>query len=80
MSMVEREQDHRQHQDKAVLDATIKDTRRGHWMGWTISMAALAGAGITAHLGAHPAVSIALVSLPIVAIVQAFLRTKSSAK
>lgn len=76
MVMVEREQEHRLSQELTVLNATVADNRRGNWMGWTISIAAIVAAAGTAYLGAHPTVSIALVSLPIVTIVQAFIRGK----
>lgn len=77
MAMVEREQAHRIEHEKTVLNATVKDTRRGHWMGGVISVAALAGAVFTAYIGAHPAVSIALVGLPVATIVQAIIKGRS---
>ena len=43
---------------------------RGHWIGGAVSILALAGCVLSVHLGAHPAVSVALVSLPVVAINQ----------
>jgi hypothetical protein len=42
----------------------------GHWIGGAVSILALAGCVLSVHLGAHPAVSVALVSLPVVAINQ----------
>jgi len=76
MAMVEIEQAHRIAQEKSAVEAMVKDTRRGHWMGWTISIGAIIASVGTAMIGAHPSVSIALVSLPVVAIVQAFLSRK----
>jgi hypothetical protein len=76
MEMVEREQAHRISQESTTVAAMIRDTRRGHWMGWSISIGALVGSGVTAYLGAHPSVSIAFVGLPIVALVHAFIRTR----
>ena len=76
MAMVEQEQAHRAKHDMTILDAQVRDTRRGHWLGGVISVAAVAGAVFTAYIGAHPAVSVALVGLPIAAIVQAFVTSK----
>lgn len=78
MGMVEREQAHRIEQENMVLVATVADTSRGHWMGLTISVAAIAAAAVTAYFGAHPTVSIALVGLPIVALVRSFMANKSN--
>lgn len=44
MTMVEQEQVHRIKHETTILDATVRDTRRGHWMGGAISMASIAGA------------------------------------
>ncbi len=78
MTMIELEQHNRIDQNNAALTAEIDDTRRGHWIGGAISVFAIAGAVLTAYIGAHPTVSIALVGLPIVAIVQSFIKTKDS--
>ena len=80
MAMVEREQQHRIDQESAILEATIRDTRRGHWIGGAVSVLALVGCVFSVYLGAHPAVSVALVSLPVVAIIQAIVRSKSNGK
>ena len=78
MAMVEREQAHRISEESAVLKATIQDTSRGHWIGLFIAISSIAGAVWTAHIGSHPAVSIALVGLPLVAIIQSVLKNKSN--
>jgi uncharacterized membrane protein len=80
MAMVEREQEHRISGEKAILQATISDTSRGHWIGFLIAVAAIAGAAWTAYINAHPSVSIALVGLPLVAIIQSVLKNKSNGK
>lgn len=80
MAMVEREQAERHKADEAILVATIGDTRRGHWIGLAIAAASIAGSVATAVYGAHPTVSIALVSLPLVAIVKSIVSSKSSSK
>lgn len=78
MSMVEREQAHRISEESSILRATIKDTARGHWIGVFIATASIAGCVATAVMGAHPTVSIALVGLPLVAIIQSIMKSKSN--
>lgn len=80
MAMVEREQAHRIAEESAILQATIKDTARGHWIGLGIATLSISGAMFTAYIGAHPGVSVALVGLPLVAIIQSVLRNKSNGK
>lgn len=77
MTMVEQEQAHRIKYESSGLEATIADTRRGHWLGSIISLAAVAGSIFTAYIGAPAAVSVALVSVPIFSIVNAILKNKS---
>ena len=74
--MVEQEQAHRISQDKTALKAAIADTRRGHWIGGVVSLGAISASTYTAAIGAHPMVSIALVSLPVAIIVQSFIKRK----
>lgn len=80
MAMVEREQAHRISEESSILKATIKDTARGHWIGLSISIASIVGCIVTAYMGAHPTVSIALVGLPLVAIIQSIMKNKSNGK
>lgn len=75
--MVEQEQAHRIQYDDSALKATIRDTQRGHWIGGIISLAAIGGSIFTAYIHAHPAVSVALVSVPIGTIITAIVRSKS---
>jgi len=77
MRMVEQEQAHRIAHEANGLSATIRDTRRGHWLGGAISIAAIFGSAYTAYIGAHPAVSMALVGIPITTIINAILKNKS---
>ena len=77
IAMVEQEQLHRIADEKKVLDETINDTRRGHWMGWVISMASLSSATLSVYLGAHPNVSVALVSIPVLGMIQSIVNSKS---
>lgn len=77
MAMIEQEQAHRISHDGTVLATMAKDTQRGHYMGWSISVGAIVASVGTVALGAHPTVSVALVSLPILGIVRAILASKS---
>ncbi len=69
MSMVEREQAHRIEHEAKVLNAQTRDFSRSHWLGSVIALCCIAGAIYTAVIGAHWAVSVALVGLPITALV-----------
>ena len=77
MAMVEREQAHRIEAESHILQATIRDTKRGHWIGLGIAAVSIAGAVATAYMGAHPAVSVALVGLPLGAVIKSILGSKS---
>ncbi len=74
MAMIEEEQRHRITFEQAALKAEISDVKRGHYIGLAIGGAAIAGAIVTALVGAHPTVSIALVGLPIAGIIRSIIR------
>jgi uncharacterized membrane protein len=78
MRMVETEQAHRIAHETKLLDAMTRDTKRGHWLGGTISILAVGGAVVSVALHAHPTVSIALVSVPVLGMVRAMLENKTS--
>lgn len=78
MAMVETEQAHRIEYESKRLEALTSDTIRGQYIGMGISILALVGAGVTAWMGAHPTVSIALVSLPVLGIIKALISSRSS--
>lgn len=75
--MVESEQAHRIASESKVLTAHITDHRRGVWIGFTLAALAIGGAIFTVYLDGHPAVSIALVSLPLVLLIKAFLGNRA---
>jgi uncharacterized membrane protein len=77
MRMVEQEQAHRIEHESNSLKAAIRDTKRGHWLGALISLAALGASLYAAYIGAHPTVSIALVGVPIATTINAILKNKS---
>jgi uncharacterized membrane protein len=80
MKMVEEEQAHRVSYESALLAATIGDTKRGHWMGWSISIISVVGALASIFMQANPIVSVALVGVPLVSIVHAIMKSKSNSK
>lgn len=77
IALVEREQENRFKYEADVLDAQKNDTKRGHYLGAFISALAIAGAIYGIHVGAHHLAILALVSLPVMAIVRAILQSKS---
>lgn len=77
MLMIEREQEHRLRYDDTMLTAARSDIKRGHLIGATLCALALGGAVVTAYLGAAPSVSIALVGIPVLGMIKAFLPGKS---
>lgn len=78
MAMVESEQKHRIDSESRILTATIVDNVRGMWIGFTLAGLAIGGAIFTSYLDVHPVVSVALVGLPLVLLIQAFLGKKSN--
>lgn len=78
MRMVELEQEHRINYDKQIVAAMIRDTKRTHRIGGSISVVCVVGCLASIYLGAHPGVSIALVSVPIMSVVTAIIRSKSN--
>lgn len=78
LEMAEREQSHRIKLENSMLASETSDTRRGQWFGAGVAFAALIGAVLTVLYGAHPSVSIALVSVPVLGIVKALVDGRSS--
>lgn len=81
--MTEQEQAHRLETEKSALEANIasgkeslKHARTGLIAGATVSILAILGAVASVWLGAHPAVSIALVSVPVLGMVKALIGNK----
>lgn len=74
LAMVEREQARRIDADKEELTASIQDTKRGHYVGVAIALFAITASTYTAYIGAHWSVSVALVGLPIAAIINSVLK------
>jgi uncharacterized membrane protein len=78
MRMTEKEQDHRIEFENSRLRLISEDTKRGHFIGLVISMAAIAAAVYTTLIGAHWSVSVALVGVPVLGIVRAIVGSKTN--
>jgi len=78
IAMAEREQAHRTEMQRSVLNAEIGDNRRGHYLGFAVAIAEVIGVPVTVWLHAPAAVSIALVSVPVLGIVRAFINRESN--
>lgn len=71
--MVELEQTARIESENAGLHASIRDTKRGQYLGAAISVIAICAAVYTAYLGVHWSIPCALVGVPILGIVRAIV-------
>ena len=76
MTMVEQEQAHRIAQDKCALRAEMADTLGGKFAGFLLTLAAIGGAIYASHIGAHWSVSVAIVGVPIAALIGKFVAKK----
>jgi uncharacterized membrane protein len=76
MKMIEQEQAHRIAYEKEALSAVKADNKRGHYIGAVACFAAIGGAIYTAHIGAYWPIPIAFLSLPVVAMIKAFMPDK----
>ena len=74
LSMLEQEQSSRIDLEKNALAFQANDNRRAHYLGWSIAIAAIVACLVSVYIGAHWSVSIALVSLPVAAIIKAIIR------
>lgn len=76
MAMAEIEQRHRIDYETTGINASVTETRRGQWLGASISLIAIVGAIISIILEAHWAVSCALVGVPILGIIKAIVNSR----
>lgn len=81
--MAEAEQKHRIESEREALFANIKAQqiegraiKRGHYLGAALSVVATIAAVVSAHIGAHPSVSIALIGVPLMSAVRAIILRK----
>jgi uncharacterized membrane protein len=78
LRMAEQEQAHRIGQENKGLAAEIDDSRRGQWLGGIVAFSAITGAAINSVFGGPWQASVALVGVPILGAVQAFIRGRES--
>ena len=76
MAMAEKEQSHRIKYESDNLKQQSIDTKIGMLIGGVALLGCIAGSVYTAIIGSHPAVSIALVSAPVMAVVLKFVINK----
>jgi len=72
--MAEKEQAHRIAFKLAELEGARKDFCRGQVLGGVLALACVAASLYSVSIGAHPAVSIALVGIPITALIGKMLK------
>jgi uncharacterized membrane protein len=77
-TMAEAEQRHRIEYERIGQMAAIADTKRGHYLGAAISIAAVVGAGWTSYEGAPWQVSVAFLSVPVFAVIRAMIGSRSN--
>lgn len=76
LAMSEKEQAHRIGYESTGLAATIRESRRGQYLGAIVSGAAIGGAIYTAYIGVYWAIPVSLVGVPILGIVRAIVRPR----
>jgi uncharacterized membrane protein len=77
MTMIEQEQAHRISHDTQVLTSFAADIKRGHLIGGLVCLVAVGGAIYTAAIGVHFSVPIALVGVPVLGMIKAFMPSKN---
>ena len=80
LAMAEKEQAHRIEYEKVGLPAAIRESRRGQILGAVISLIAVLGAIYAVHVGSSWIVPVALVGVPVLGIVRAIVRPRSTGK
>lgn len=75
--MAEAEQAHRIAYETHALQATVVEAKRGQILGASISLLAVASALLSVWIGAHWAVSVALVSVPLMGLAKAIVDSRS---
>ncbi len=76
--MAEKQQEHRQITESTGLAASIEDTKRGQILGAVVSALAICGAAFAVYFGAHATVPIALVGVPLMAVIKAVIESRSN--
>lgn len=76
VKMAEAEQLHRHEYEKHGMVATASEARHGQFLGALVSCLAIGSAAYTSSIGAHWAVSAALVGIPVLGLVRAIVRPR----
>lgn len=76
LKMAELEQRHRFEREGQALVAAVSDTKRGQWLGAVVAVVAIGGAVAAAFAGAHWSIPVALVSVPVMAMIRALIVAK----
>ena len=76
MRMAEAEQIHRHSLDQKTINQDTASIARGQWLGAATAIISILAASATAYIGAHWAVSCALVGVPMLGIVKAIVNRK----
>lgn len=76
MKQVEDEQNHRHTMERRMLAAEIVDTIGGKLLGAVMTVVAIGACVWSVQLGAHWSVSVAIVSVPITALIGKFISRK----
>lgn len=72
--MAEREQEHRLAYEQAELQYSRNDFRYGQVIGGMLALICVVASVLSVHLAAHPSVSIALVGIPMTALIGKILK------
>jgi uncharacterized membrane protein len=78
LQMAEKEQAHRLAREEKESAADIRDSSRGQTLGGIVALSAILGAVANSVLGGPWQASVALVGIPILGAVQAFIRGRDS--
>jgi uncharacterized membrane protein len=80
LDMAQAEQEHRHQQDDTATAAARSEVSRGQWLGFTITIASIVGAGYLGAVGAPWPAIVALVGVPLMAAIRAVIEARSRAK
>lgn len=75
--MAEEEQAHRIYLEKTGRDASIAEAMRSQFLGFVISLFAIAATVVSVWLGAHITVSLALIGMPVMGLAKAIVDARS---
>lgn len=74
MRLVEQEQAHRFEIERKAVDAEIKDARTGKLIGAAMTLVSVGGAIYIAHIGGPWQIGVAIVGVPVMALISRLVR------